>query len=85
MKYVIRSCRTRNELACCVDLQKRIWGYTDLEAYPFRLFVNLGHIGGHVVGAVRKDFEKHFSRRLAVAGFVLDGSIGGYVLVSYED
>lgn len=62
MKYVIRSCRTRDELACCVDLQKRIWGYTDLEAYPLRLFVNLGHIGGHVVGA--------FTARGHMVGFV---------------
>jgi predicted GNAT superfamily acetyltransferase len=85
VKYVIRSCRTRNELACCVDLQKRIWGYTDLEAYPFRLIVNQGHIGGHAVGAVRKDFEKHFSRRLAVTGFILDRWLGRYLLDSYEN
>jgi predicted GNAT superfamily acetyltransferase len=51
VKYVIRPCRTREELACCVALQKQIWGYSDLEVYPLRLFVNLGQIGGHVVGA----------------------------------
>ena len=62
MKYVIRSCRTRDELACCVDLQKRIWGYPDRETYPLRLFVNLGHIGGHVVGA--------FTARGKMVGFV---------------
>ncbi|MBI1941494.1 MAG: GNAT family N-acetyltransferase, partial [Acidobacteria bacterium] len=39
------------ELAACTGLQKRIWGYSDLDVYPLRLFVNLGKIGGHVLGA----------------------------------
>jgi hypothetical protein len=60
-------------------------GYSDLEAYPFRLFVNPGHIGGHLAGAVGKDFEKYFARRLAVTGFVQDGLHGRYFLDSYED
>ncbi len=62
MKYVIRPCRTREELARCVDLQREIWGYADLEVYPLRLFVNLRHIGGHVVGA--------FTARGEMVGFV---------------
>lgn len=62
MKYDIRPCRTREELARCVDLQKEIWGYADLEVYPLRLFVNLGRIGGHVVGA--------FTARSEMVGFV---------------
>jgi predicted GNAT superfamily acetyltransferase len=49
--YAIRSCATHDELAACVTLQKQIWGYSDLEAYPLRLFVNLGQIGGQVIGA----------------------------------
>ena len=51
MHYIIRPCQSRGELAACVTLQKRIWGYADLEVYPLRLFVNLGQIGGHVLGA----------------------------------
>lgn len=51
MKYVIRPCTTRDELAACVTLQKQIWGYSDLEAYPARLFVNLAQIGGQVLAA----------------------------------
>ena len=39
------------ELAGCVVLQKTIWGYADHEVYPLRLFVTLGRIGGHVIGA----------------------------------
>jgi predicted GNAT superfamily acetyltransferase len=49
--YTIRSCVTHDELAACVTLQKQIWGYSDLEVYPLRLFVNLGQIGGQVIGA----------------------------------
>ncbi len=50
-KYSIRPCKTIPELAACVALQKEIWGYTDLEVYPLRLFVNLTGIGGQVLGA----------------------------------
>jgi predicted GNAT superfamily acetyltransferase len=49
--YTIRPCRTIQELAGCVGLQKTIWGYADHELYPLRLFVTLGRIGGHVIGA----------------------------------
>ena len=51
MSYVIRPCTTREELGACVTLQKKIWGYSDLEVYPQRLFVNLRQIGGHVLAA----------------------------------
>ena len=52
MSYIIRPCEAREELAACVALQKEIWGYSDLEVYPLRLFVSLGKIGGHVLGAL---------------------------------
>lgn len=51
VNYLIRPCTTRDELAACVTLQKEIWGYSDLEVYPARLFVNLHQIGGHVLAA----------------------------------
>jgi predicted GNAT superfamily acetyltransferase len=51
LRYTIRPCRTRDELAACVRLQKNIWKYSDIEVYPLRLFVTLGRIGGHVIGA----------------------------------
>lgn len=49
--YTIRPCRTIAELAACAALQKTVWGYADYEVYPLRLFVTLGRIGGHVIGA----------------------------------
>ncbi|HEY6289951.1 MAG TPA: GNAT family N-acetyltransferase [Terriglobia bacterium] len=49
--YDIRPCRGIEELEHCVRLQKQIWGYAEGEVYPLRLFVNLTHIGGQVIGA----------------------------------
>jgi predicted GNAT superfamily acetyltransferase len=60
--YIIRLCQTREELAACVTLQKKIWGYAEDEVYPLRLFINLPKIGGHVLGA--------FTARGDVVGFV---------------
>ncbi len=51
LEYSLRTCQTRSELAECVRIQKEIWGYAEHELYPLRLFVNLGRIGGHVLGA----------------------------------
>ncbi len=55
MNYGIRPCQTLRELSSCVILQKQIWGYADREVYPLRLFVTLGKIGGHVLGAFTQD------------------------------
>jgi predicted GNAT superfamily acetyltransferase len=62
VKYTIRPCQTLEELAACARIQKEIWGYAEHELYPLRLFVNLGKIGGHVLGA--------FSPEGRVVGFV---------------
>jgi predicted GNAT superfamily acetyltransferase len=62
VSYTIRPCERREECASCVALQKEIWGYSDLEVYPLRLFVSLGKIGGHVLGA--------FTPRGQLVGFV---------------
>ena len=60
--YTIRLCRTVDDLGGCVTLQRQIWGYADVEAYPLRLFVTMIHIGGHVLGA--------FAARNEMVGFV---------------
>jgi predicted GNAT superfamily acetyltransferase len=60
--HTIRPCRTREELAACVTLQKKVWGYSERELYPLRLFVTLTKIGGHVLAA--------FKAREEAVGFV---------------
>ena len=62
MDYTIRPCDTQGEFEACVTLQKRVFGYAEGEAYPQRLFVNLTHIGGNVIGA--------FSAQGELVGFV---------------
>jgi predicted GNAT superfamily acetyltransferase len=47
----IRACRTLDELQACVLLQREVWGFTDIELVPMRMFVVAQKIGGQVIGA----------------------------------
>lgn len=51
MRFTIRRCRTIQEFSACTQLQREIWGYSESEAYPTRMFVNLTQAGGHLLGA----------------------------------
>lgn len=55
--YALRQCETIEQLTECIRIQKEIWGYADSELYPLRLLVNLGRIGGHVLGAFTAEGE----------------------------
>lgn len=35
----------------CLDLQKEVWGFTDAELVPLRMFVVADKVGGQVIGA----------------------------------
>lgn len=48
---VLRNCTTLEEFAACVALQKEIWGFSDAELVPLRIFSLAPKIGGQVVGA----------------------------------
>ncbi len=48
---VIRSCHTVGEFRQAVVLQKEVWGFSDVELVPARIFVVAEKIGGHVLGA----------------------------------
>jgi predicted GNAT superfamily acetyltransferase len=58
----LRALAERREFEQAVELQKRIWGFEDIELLPVRLFVVAHKIGGQVFGAF--DGAK-------MAGFVL--------------
>ena len=47
----IRMCHTFDELNACVELQRDVWGFSDLDLVPLRLFVVAEKIGGQVIGA----------------------------------
>lgn len=51
MRFIIRCCRVVQEFSSCTELQREIWGYSESEAYPNRMFVNLTQAGGHLLGA----------------------------------
>ncbi len=48
---VLRNCSELDELRACVALQKEVWGFSDLELVPLRLFSLAPKIGGQVIGA----------------------------------
>ena len=48
---VLRNCTTLEEFDLCVALQKEVWGFSDAELVPLRIFALAPKIGGQVVGA----------------------------------
>jgi predicted GNAT superfamily acetyltransferase len=47
----IRRCHGIEELRACVQLQKDVWGFSDLDLVPLRMFVVAEKVGGQVIGA----------------------------------
>ena len=47
----IRNCHELEEFRACLELQKEVWGFTDAELVPLRMFVVAAKIGGQVIGA----------------------------------
>lgn len=50
----------------CLDLQKEVWGFSDIELVPLRLFVVAEKVGGQVLGAF--DGKKMVGFALAIPG-----------------
>jgi predicted GNAT superfamily acetyltransferase len=51
MSTMIRPCQGRTEFEGCLELQKIVWGYSDLDVVPVPMFVVAAKTGGHVLGA----------------------------------
>lgn len=64
---VIHPCTAVEEFARCVELQKIIWGFDDIDLVPLRMFVVASKIGGQVFGAY--DGEKMVGFVLALPGY----------------
>ena len=47
----IRKCSGVAEMQMCVELQREVWGFSDAELVPLRMFVVAEKIGGQVIGA----------------------------------
>lgn len=48
---VLRNCTSLEDFNLCVALQKEVWGFSDIELVPLRIFSLAPKIGGQVVGA----------------------------------
>src|ERR1039457_1808434 len=47
----MRNCTTLEEFRACVALQQEVWGFSDAELVPLRIFSLAPKIGGQVIGA----------------------------------
>lgn len=47
----LRHCDGISQFQACVDLQREVWGFSDADLIPVRMFVVAGKIGGQVIGA----------------------------------
>ena len=63
---VLRNCTMLEEFHLCVALQKEVWGFSDAELVPLRIFSLAPKIGGQVVGAW--DGEKFVGYAMAIPG-----------------
>jgi len=61
-----RKCETVEEFRRCVEIEREVWGESDLETEPYVTFVLANQTGGHVLGAFDGDQMVGFT--MAVAG-----------------
>jgi predicted GNAT superfamily acetyltransferase len=63
---ILRNCTTLSEFHACVALQQEVWGFSDAELVPLRIFSLAPKIGGQVVGAWEGDTLTGFA--MAIPG-----------------
>ena len=65
-EVLIRVCSSLKEFEQCVALQQDVWGFSDLDLVPLRMFSVASKIGGQVIGAFDGDRMVGFA--LAIPG-----------------
>jgi len=68
---VIRKCHELAEMRACLDLQKEVWNFTDIELVPLRMFVVADKIGGQVIGGFT-------GSELIAFALAIPGAYGGH-------
>jgi len=63
----ISSAKTLADFERCVELQLAVWGYSDGDLIPRRVFIVANSIGGQVIGAFHRDVMVGFA--MALPGF----------------
>ena len=66
---VIRECRGFEELQACVDLQIEVWGYSDGDVIPRRVFLVARKIGGQAIGAFETEISDPEGDAASLVGF----------------
>jgi predicted GNAT superfamily acetyltransferase len=51
VRLQVRELHSIGEVQACVELQQRVWEYSDLETVPDHIFLVAAKTGGHVLGA----------------------------------
>src|SRR5258708_36800823 len=51
----VRPCRNIDELRACVELQREVWKFDDIDVIPLRMFVGAEQVGGQVIGCSEGD------------------------------
>jgi predicted GNAT superfamily acetyltransferase len=69
---VVRKCVELSEFQACVELQREVWGESDLELEPVTGFIVAANTGGQVLGAF--DGDNLVGYTLALVGF-RDGAV----------
>ncbi len=54
-EVTVRPCRGLEEYRGCIDLQKEVWNFSDLDVVPLRLFVVAEKVGGQIIGAFDRE------------------------------
>ena len=54
-RITLRHLEELSDLRTAVELQKEIWGFSDIELLPLRLFVVAHKVGGQIIGAFDTD------------------------------
>ncbi len=81
---LIRTCSGFEELDACVQLQIDVWGYSDGDVIPRRVFTVTQKIGGQVLGAFDvTDGGSDTSERLVGFAMALPGARPGAELEPY--
>jgi predicted GNAT superfamily acetyltransferase len=58
---VIRKCDGVEEFQQCVEVQKEVWNFSDLDVVPLRMFVVADKIGGQIIGTFEGDHMVGFA------------------------
>jgi predicted GNAT superfamily acetyltransferase len=80
---LIRECQGFDELQACVDLQIEVWGYSDGDVIPRRVFLVSQKIGGQVIGAFDTEIRDQGSGSRE-EGIREDGHAGALIGFSFS-